>query len=122
MANPLDTTTIGIVAGLAVAGGYSLVRALRQKSFDIGATMLMFLAGFAIPGGAHLISAALSGNPDALPNNWREYVAVAGIAAIGLSLHQIVKSFRRAWAKQAVPSSATEQPNEAVRVDDPAAE
>src|SRR6185503_12640098 len=120
MANPLDTTTIGIVAGLVVAGGYSLTRALRQKSFDIGATMLIFLAGFAIPGGTHLISAALSGNPNTLPNNWREYVAVAGIAAIGLSLHYIVKSFRAAWPKQATPPPANKQPNEAVRVDDPA--
>ena len=122
MANPLDTTTIGIVAGLVVAAGYSLVRAFRQKSFDIGATMLMFLGGFAIPGGAHLISAGLSGNASTLPTNWREYVAVAGIAAIGLSLHHIVRSFRRAWPKQIAPSSAHEQPNEAVRVDDPAAE
>jgi drug/metabolite transporter (DMT)-like permease len=118
MVNPLDTTTIGIVAGLVVAGSYSLTRALRQKSFDIGATMLMFLAGFAIPGGAHLISAALSGNPSTLPSNWREYVAVAGIAAIGLSLQQIVKSFRNAWVKRA--AMAPTNPNDAVCVDDPA--
>jgi drug/metabolite transporter (DMT)-like permease len=120
MANPLDTTTIGIVAGLVVSGSYSLTRALRQKSFDIGATMLMFLAGFAIPGGAHLIGAALSGNPNALPNTWREYVAVSGIAAIGLSLQQIVKSYRNVWLKRAAIPTANEQPNEAVRVDDPA--
>ena len=93
MVSSVDTTAIGIVAGLVVTVAYSLTRALRQKSFDIGATMLMFLAGFAVPGGAHLISAALLGNPNTLPNTWREYVAVAGIAAIGLSLHKFFKSF-----------------------------
>jgi hypothetical protein len=62
--------------------------------------MLMFLAGFAVPGGGHLITAALSGNPSNLPNTWREYVAVAGIAAIGLSGHQIVQSFRYTWLKR----------------------
>jgi hypothetical protein len=81
--------------------------------------MLMFLAGFAIPGGAHLIRAALSGNPNTLPSNWREYVAVAGIAAIGLSLQQIVKSFRSVWPKRAGTPTANEQSNEALRVDDP---
>jgi hypothetical protein len=75
----------------------------------------MFLAGFAVPGGAHLIIAALSGNPSTLPSNWREYVAVAGIAAIGLSLHQIVKSLRNVWPKRATISHTDEQPNEVAR-------
>jgi hypothetical protein len=119
MANPIDTTAIGIVTGLVVTGAYSLIRALRQKSFDIGAMLLMFLAGFAIPGGAHLIIAALSGNPNILPNTWREYVTVAGIAAIGLSLHQIVKSFRSVWPKRATISPADEQLGEAVPTTDP---
>ncbi len=109
MVKPLDSTTIGIVTGLLITCGYCLIRALRQKSFDIRATMLIFLAGFAIPGGAHLITAALSGDPSTLPNQWREYVVVAGIAAIGLSVQEIVKSFRNAWPKRAtMPTAAKE--------------
>jgi len=118
MGSPLDTTAIGIVAGLIATGTYSVVRALRQRSFDIGITMLMFLAGFALPGGAHLITAALSGNPNSLPTSWREYVAVAGIAAIGLSAHFIIKSFRYIWPKRATILNANEEAGEAVLRDD----
>ncbi len=113
-----DTTAIGIVAGLLATGSYSLIRALRQKSFDMVTTMLMFLAGFAVPSGAHLIIAALSGNPNTLPNNWREYVAVSGVAGISLSLYQIVKSFRSVWSKRATMSTVAPNSCEAVPVED----
>jgi drug/metabolite transporter (DMT)-like permease len=120
MASPLDTTGVGIVAGLIATVAYTLTRALRQKSFDIQTTLLIFLAGFSIPGGAHLIRAAWSGNPNDLPSNWREYVTVAGIAAIGLSAHYLVQSFRYVWPKRATISPPSAQSDEASRADDDA--
>ena len=103
----MDTIGIGIAGGLLATVFYTLTRAVRQKSFDIGTTMLVFLAGFSIPGGVKLIRAALSGNPNDLPSSWREYMAVAGIAAIGISTHFIVQSLRNVWAKPAVGAPTT---------------
>lgn len=114
----MDTTAIGIAAGLLITVAYTLIRVLRQKSFDIGTTMLVFLGGFAIPGGTHLIRAALSGNPNTLPTAWREYVAVAGIAAIGLSANFIFKEFRNAWPKQETATPTSEHQGEAAPTDD----
>jgi hypothetical protein len=51
----MDTTATGIALGLICAAAYTLIRAVRQKSFEIGATILVFLAGFAIPGGVGTI-------------------------------------------------------------------
>ena len=118
MFSPLDSTALGIVAGLFATATYCFIRAWRQRSFSIRTTMLMFLAGFAVPGGAHLITAALSGNPSNLPNTWREYVAVAGIAAIGLSGHQIVQSFRYAWVKRRTADISEAPSTPASMIDD----
>jgi hypothetical protein len=108
----MDTTAIGITAGLLVTALYVIIRAVRQKSFDIGMTILVFLAGFSIPEGTRLIRAALSGDPNTLLPSWREYVAVAGIAVIGLSAHFLIQSLRNVWAKQAMVAPASEQQNE----------
>lgn len=97
----MDATTIGIALGLVATAAYSIVRAVRQKTFDLGSTLLVFLAGFSVPAGASLIAAAVSCNPATLPTSWREYVVVAGIAVIGLALQYLVQSFRAAWAKRA---------------------
>jgi len=117
----MDATTIGIALGLFAAAAYALIRALRQSSFDIAAILLVFLAGFSVPGGGQLIRAALSGDPSALPSSWREYVAVAGIAAIGLSLHFLVKSFRNIWAKKATVAPSEDVPKADAPPDSPAA-
>jgi hypothetical protein len=86
---------------------------VRQKSFDIQAALLIFLAGFTLPGGAQLITAAFTGKPDTLPSSWREYVAVAGIAAIGLSGQYIIQSFRNVWPKRAATSTTNKESSEA---------
>jgi len=97
----MDITATGIAGGILAAVVYTLVRGIRQRSFEIGAMILMFLAGFSIPGGAKLIYSAWSGNQNALPSSWREYVAVAGIAVIGLAAHFLIQSFRNVWPKRA---------------------
>jgi hypothetical protein len=55
-----------------------------------------------------------------LPSNWREYVTVAGIAAIGLSAQYLVQSFRNVWPKSAAVSAESVQSNEDSRADDAA--
>jgi phosphatidylserine synthase len=116
----MDITALGIVAGILATAVYTLTRALRQKSFDIGATITAFLAGFSIPTGAQLIRVALSGDLRVLPSSWREYVAAAGIVAIGLSMHFLAQSLRNAWAKQATIAPPNKQQGSESHTDSPA--
>jgi drug/metabolite transporter (DMT)-like permease len=109
----MDTTATGIAAGILATLAYTVIRATRQRSFEIGATILMFLAGFSVPGGVKLLLAAWSGNQSALPSSWREHVAVAGIAVIGLAAHFLIQSFRNVWPKRAGIVVATDVPNSA---------
>jgi len=108
----MDATATGIAAGVLATFAYSIIRALRQKSFEIGATMLMFLAGFSIPGGVTLLRAAWSGNQGALPSSWREHGAAAGIAVIGLAAHFLIQSFRNVWPKRATAVNPIDEPSE----------
>lgn len=101
----MDSTSIGIASGVLVTFAYAVVRAIRQKSFDIGSTLLVFLATFCIPAGGQLIYAAWTGDTNSLSSAWREYVAVAGVAAMGLSLEFLVRSMRGAIIRQAVSES-----------------
>jgi hypothetical protein len=97
----MDTTALGIGLGLLACTAYTLVRAVRQRTFDLGATLLSFLAGFSVPGGTALIIAAFRGDPATLPSSWREYVAAAGVAAILLGLHYLAQAFRLVWPPRA---------------------
>ena len=106
----MDFTRLGILLGLVAALIYAVIRGFRQASFDLGVTILMFLAGFAVPGGGQLIYAGYTGNVSGLPSSWPEYVVVAGIAVIGLSIHYLIQSFRNVWARRAtVVDAATEK-------------
>ena len=107
----MDITATGIAGGILATVVYTLIRALRQRSFEIGSTILMFLAGFSIPGGSKLIYSAWSGNQNALPSSWREHVAVAGIAGIGLAAHFLIQSFRNVWPKPAIAVQAQDSPD-----------
>lgn len=97
----MDPTAIGIVVGVVATLAYTLIRAFRQKTFDVGATILIFLGGFSLPGGTQLILAGWSGSISNLPSSWREYVVVAGIATIGLSAHFMIQSFKNVVPKNA---------------------
>lgn len=113
----MDATAFGILLGLGACSLYSLIRIVRQKSFDIrdiGTTMLCFLAGFTLPAGATLISAGVRGTPSSLPSSWREYVAVAGVAAIGLAIQYLIEACRAVWPKPAsdsIPAADSTQEN-----------
>ena len=95
----MDTTAVGIVLGLGSSAAYIALRVWRGRKFSPGGVFVVSAAGFSIPAGAQLIIAGLSGNPEALPNNWREYVAAAGVVAIGLSLQYLVNVFRSVLRK-----------------------
>lgn len=94
----VDTTGVGIALGLVASFAYAVIRALRQRTFDLGITVLVFLAAFTLPGGTLLIAAGLSGNSNALPLSWREHVAVAGIVVIALTAHFLFRSTHSAWS------------------------
>lgn len=93
----MDATAIGIGLGLLASVGYVLLRAYAKLSFDLGQTVLVFLSGFALPGGIGLIIAGFVGKAAELPSSWREHVSVAGIVAIGLAVHYVVNEFRNCW-------------------------
>ncbi len=95
----MDATSFGVLLGVLVTALCALVRAWRRRSFDIGSTVLTFLAVFGILAGVELIRATFLGDRSALPTSWREYVTVAGVTAIGLSLQYLVKAVREAWLK-----------------------
>lgn len=96
MAN-LDTTALSILAGILTASAYTIVRRVRQRSFDIGSPGTLFLAGAAIPAFVHLIFAGFTGNTNDLPTDWRTYVGVAGI---GLAVKSLFELFGTAWIKE----------------------
>jgi hypothetical protein len=81
----MDTTTIGITAGLVCTSTYVGLQLYFKKAFDLPHTVLVFLAAFSMPGGVALIVAGYNGTPANLPSSWREHVVVAGIVAIGLA-------------------------------------
>ena len=89
----MDSTAIGIAAGLVCTVFYASMFLYFKKTFDLQHTILVFLAGFSVPGGIGLIVAGYYGSADDLPSNWREHVVVAGIATIGLAAQYVVSRF-----------------------------
>ena len=87
----MDSTAIGIAVGLICTVIYASTLLYFKKTFDLQHTILIFLAGFSIPGGVGLIIAGYYGSANDLPSNWREHVVVAGIATIGLAAQYVVK-------------------------------
>lgn len=94
----VDQTAVGIALGILGAAAYIMVRLHRQHTFEVGATVLVFLGLFSLPGGVGLIRAGLLGDVALLPSIWREEVAIAGIVTIGLSGHFLFGAFRTAYA------------------------
>lgn len=104
----MDLTAIGIVLGVGLSGAYTSCRLWRRHSLSISGIFLMSLAGFSMPVGAALIKAAFAGNPQQLPEYWREYLPAAGSVAIGLSLQYVITVFRSVLAKDTTATPANE--------------
>ena len=94
-----DPTTIALIFALIGAGIYMLIELIKQKEIEIINSVVIFLALYAVFGCYELISAALVGDPNNLPKTWREYLGVAGVVGVGLSLQHIIKTFKKVMAK-----------------------
>jgi drug/metabolite transporter (DMT)-like permease len=108
----MDTTTIGIGAGVVAAVAYACIGAIYKKTFELNHTVLIFLAAFSVPGGVGLIVAGFNGSPTELPSSWREHVVVAGIVAIGLALHYVFEAFRGCFQLTNRPSEVNAKPSD----------
>lgn len=105
----MDATALGIVLGLTICCIYCGIRLWRRRPLDVGEIFVVSVAGFAIPTGAGLIWAALSGNPGELPQTWRVYNAAAGVVTIGLSLQYLINVVRGLFAAPARPAPTTDK-------------
>jgi hypothetical protein len=95
----MDNTALGIIAGLSFTAAYEGLRLYKRRPFDLSVTGLIFLASVTLPGGWQMIKAAVLGDLASVPTStWREYVAAAGVIAIGMCVSYIGKSFRKLLA------------------------
>lgn len=105
----MDTTAIGIAAGVSVSVAYAGITAYLKKTLEISHTVLIFLAAFSVPGGVALIVSGFIGNPQDLPSSWREHVVVAGIVAIGLAIDYVVREFKKCFGLTKKPAEVNAQ-------------
>lgn len=90
-----DPTALGISLSIVGCILFACLEFYKNKDLEIGNIALVFLAIFAISAGAELIYAALKGDPNNLPSSWREYLGVAGMVGIGLSLNFVISAVKK---------------------------
>jgi hypothetical protein len=105
----MDAVAIGVVLGLLGTTAYAVIRALRQRSFDLGGMVLTFVGLFSLPGAVVLIRAGFTGNLADLPDLWREHIVVAGVVVIGLTMQFLAVSFLDVWSKKAATDRKGEE-------------
>jgi len=93
----LDATAIGICLSIIGCFLFAALEFYKKQDFDISNIALVFLAIFAISAGGELIYAALKGDPKDLPSSWREYLGVAGMVGIGLSINYVRLAILKVW-------------------------
>lgn len=94
-----DSTAIAIICALIGTAIFFVVEFIRYKEIEVTNSVVIFLAIYAVWGGSELIAAALAGDPSNLPKSWREYLGVAGVVGIGLSLQHIIKTAKKLSVK-----------------------
>ena len=94
----LDSTAIGIALSIVGCFLFACLEFHKRKEFEISHIVLVFLAIFAISGGVEMIYTALVGDAENLPTSWREYLSVAGMAGIGLSLNYVISAVKKVLA------------------------
>lgn len=95
----MDITATGIAIGICGVVIFAVIQLIRQRTFDVINSVLVFLALFTIPLGVDLLRAAFIGDEKNLPTSWREYLAVAAAVGIGLAFSYIVRAFKSVWRK-----------------------
>lgn len=98
--------TAAAVWGVLFAIPFAILRAVRHHQFDAGKTVIVFLAGTALPSYVRLLRAAVFEKVDALPPDWPTYAGLSAVVALGLAIAEILKSFKVAWAKQSPDAAA----------------
>ena len=96
-----DITGIGIIAGIAGSSIYASIELIRHKDLEVINSAVVCLTIFAMVAGGNLISVAMDGNPQDLPTSWREYITVAGVVGIGLSIQQIINVIKKLFSPKA---------------------
>jgi len=81
----LDITSLGIFLGTIGSIIFGVLEFRRRHQ---------------VLAGVELISAAFAGDPNNLPSAWREYLAVAGMVGIGLSLNFVVQALKKVLSIQ----------------------
>ncbi len=93
-----DGTALGILIGVVFSFAFACLEFYKRKDFKVNNVALVFLAVYAISSGFELIIAALHGDPSNLPSSWREYIGVAGMVGIGLSLNYVINAVKEVLA------------------------
>lgn len=89
-----DGTAFGILISVIFSISFAALEFYKRKDFKVNNVALVFLAVYAISSGVELILAALHGDPNNLPSSWREYIGVAGMIGIGLSLNFVINAIK----------------------------
>lgn len=105
-----DITGIGIIAGIAGAAIYAVIELFRYKDLEVINSAVVCLTIFAMIAGGNLISVAMNGDIENLPTTWREYITVAGVVGIGLSIQQIINVIKKLFAPKASAAKPVSEP------------
>ncbi|MEH6555899.1 hypothetical protein [Pseudoalteromonas tetraodonis] len=96
-----DITGIAIIAGIVGAAVYAAVELIRHRDLEVINSAVVCLTIIAMVAGGNLISVAMDGDPENLPTTWREYITVAGVVGIGLSMQQMINVIKKLFSQKA---------------------
>ncbi|WP_421333206.1 hypothetical protein [Aeromonas sp. 603607] len=100
-----DGTAFGILVSVCFSFAFACLEFYKRRDFKVNNVALVFLAVYAISSGGELILAALHGDPNNLPSSWREYIGVAGMVGIGLSLNYVINAVKEVLASRPASNS-----------------
>jgi hypothetical protein len=95
----MDLTGWSIAVGLVGTTPFALLKVFRHERLDVPGAVTMFLGLFSIPLALACIRAAIVGDPQQLPSNWRELLSVAGVVSVLLTLWVIKKAYVSAFRR-----------------------
>ncbi|MEZ8696692.1 hypothetical protein [Vibrio lentus] len=100
-----DGTAFGILVSVCFSIAFACLEFYKRGDFKVNNVALVFLAVYAISSGCELIFAALHGDPNNLPSSWREYISVAGMVGIGLSLNYVINAVKEVLVSSSARNS-----------------
>ncbi len=91
----IDITGKFIVVSAICTAIYIAIELIYHKDIYPINSIVVFVTTFALLTGFNLIVVAIKGDPENLPTYWREYLGVAGIVGIVLSLQHLIFVFKK---------------------------